>query len=128
MDHPKDATLRAMEDGLNDLTGRGEAAGEMIQAVTDSAGRLLTLTLNPRVMRMDSRQLAEELCLAVQRAQLDGERKTREVVGEALGSPAPGDLTDRTQFWDELRGLRESFDQSMTERVEKVARRLQDLD
>ena len=128
MDRPDDATLRVMEDGLSDLTGKGEAADAMIQAVTDSAGRLLKLTLNPRVMRMDSQKLAEELCLAVQRAQQDGERRTRELVGEALGSPAPGNPTDRAQFWDGLRGLRESFDQSMTERVEKVARRLQDLD
>lgn len=128
MDRPDDATLRVMEDGLSDLTGKGEAADAMIQAVTDSAGRLLKLTLNPRVMRLDSQKLAEELCLAVQRAQLDGERRTRELVGEALGSPAPENLTDRTQFWDNLRGLQESFDHSMTERVEKIARRLQDLD
>ncbi|MET8050333.1 YbaB/EbfC family nucleoid-associated protein [Streptosporangium sp. NPDC005286] len=128
MNHPNDAILRVMEDGLSDLTGKGEAADEMIQAVTDSAGRLMTLTLNPRVMRMDSQKLAEELCLAVQRAQADGERKTRELVGGVLGSPIPENLTDRTQFWDGLRGLRESFDRSMTERAEKVARRLQDLD
>jgi hypothetical protein len=49
-------------------------------------------------MRMDSQELAEELCAAVQRAQADGERKTRELVGGILGSPEQ--LPDRTRFWN----------------------------
>ena len=98
MGYPDDATLRLMEEGLSDLTGEGQSAGEMIRAVTDSAGRLLKLTLNPRVMRMDSQELAEELCAAVRRAQADGERKTRELVGGILGSPEP--LPDRTRLWN----------------------------
>jgi len=126
--YPDDATLRLMEDGLSDLTGEGTAAGEMIRVVTDSAGRLLTLTLNPRVMRLDSQELAEELCAAVQRAQADGERKTRELVGGILGSSASEQLPDRTRFWNDLQEMRESFDRSMTEQEERVARRLQDLD
>ncbi|MDP9849339.1 YbaB/EbfC family nucleoid-associated protein [Streptosporangium lutulentum] len=127
MGYPDDATLRLMEDGLSDLTGEGHAAGEMIRAVTDSAGRLLKLTLNPRVMRMDSEELAKELCAAVQRAQAAGERKTRELVGGTLGSSAPEELPDHTRFWNGLREMRESFDRSMNEQEEKVARRLRDL-
>jgi DNA-binding protein YbaB len=96
--YPDDATLRLMEEGLSDLTGEGTAADEMIRVITDSAGRILKLTLNPNVMRMDSQELAEELCAAVQRAQADGERKTRELVGGILGSPEQ--LPDRTRFWN----------------------------
>jgi hypothetical protein len=84
--------------------------------------------LNPRVMRLDSQELAEELCAAVQRAQADGERKTRELVGGILGSSASEQLPDRTRFWNDLQEMRESFDRSMTEQEERVARRLQDLD
>lgn len=98
MGYPDDATLRLMEEGLSDLTGEGTAADEMIRVITDSAGRILKLTLNPNVMRMDSQELAEELCAAVQRAQADGERKTRELVGGILGSPEQ--LPDRTRFWN----------------------------
>jgi DNA-binding protein YbaB len=126
--YPDDATLRLMEDGLNDLTGEGQSAGEMIRAVTDSAGRLLKLTLNPRVMRMDSQELSEEICAAVQRAQADGERKTRELVGGILGSSAPEQLPGRTEFWSGLQEMRESSARSMAEQQERVARRLQDLD
>jgi DNA-binding protein YbaB len=126
--YPDEAVLRQMEDGLGDITGEGEAAGGLVRAVTDAAGRLVKITFNPRVMRMDSQALAEETCAAVRRAQEDGQRRTRELVGGALGRSAPEHLPDHTEFWNGLREMRETFDRSMTDREAEVARRLRDLD
>ncbi|WP_433243646.1 YbaB/EbfC family nucleoid-associated protein [Streptosporangium sp. CA-135522] len=128
MSYPDEAVLRHMEDGLGEVTGEGEAAGGLIRAVTDPAGGLLKLTFNPRVMRMDSHELADEAAEAVRRAQADGQRKTRELVGGALGPLAPEGLPDQARFWDGLREIQEAFDRSMTEREDEVARRLRDLD
>lgn len=128
MGYPDEAALRRMEDGLGGITGEGEAADGLIRAVTDAAGRLVKITFNPRVMRMDSQALAEETGAAVQRAQEDGQRRTRELVGETLGRPAPESLSDHTGFWNGLREMQESFDRSMTDREAEVARRLRALD
>ncbi|MFF5212401.1 YbaB/EbfC family nucleoid-associated protein [Streptosporangium sp. NPDC000396] len=50
------------------LQGSGQAAGGQVSAVAGPDGRLRELTLNPRVMRMASKDLAWEILTAVNAA------------------------------------------------------------
>jgi DNA-binding protein YbaB len=66
-----------------DLQGEGLAADGRVHAVTVPGGRVMTLDLGPRTMRMASQDLAEGVRDAVNAALDDLEAKAREQVGFA---------------------------------------------
>ncbi|MEU7895538.1 YbaB/EbfC family nucleoid-associated protein [Nonomuraea sp. NPDC049152] len=78
--------LADVEGELGEIRGAGTGADGLIGVVTDGNGRVEKIELNPRVMRLDSPTLAEELMKAIRDAQDDGERKARELLNEATGS------------------------------------------
>ncbi|MEV7908321.1 YbaB/EbfC family nucleoid-associated protein [Streptomyces anulatus] len=84
---------------LGAVTGVGQAADGLIRALVDHGGRLRDVALDPRVMRQDSRALAELITEAVRGAQDDAFRKSQELLASVLGDDArnPFDL-------DALRG------------------------
>ncbi|GGP98247.1 YbaB/EbfC family nucleoid-associated protein [Streptosporangium pseudovulgare] len=131
MRHSDDAALRRMEEELGEITGTGEAAGGLVRAVTGPSGRLLDIVFDPRVMRLDSHELAREVGDAVRRAQEDGERRARELVDGTLGPAesggAPGEPLDHARFWDGLGRMRQDFERSMAEQEAELARRLGNL-
>ncbi|MEV4322835.1 YbaB/EbfC family nucleoid-associated protein [Microbispora rosea] len=83
-----------LEDGQREIeavTGHGRAADGRIQAVTTVYGQVREVVIEPRAMRLPSRTLAEEVLLAVHRAQQDAERQSRQMVSDALRELAPGE-------------------------------------
>lgn len=83
-----------LEDGQREIeavTGHGRAADGRIQAVTTAYGQVREVVIEPRAMRLPSRTLAEEVLLAVHRAQQDAERQSRQMVSDALRELAPGE-------------------------------------
>ncbi|MEV4295038.1 YbaB/EbfC family nucleoid-associated protein [Microbispora rosea] len=83
-----------LEDGQREIeavTGHGRAADGRIQAVTTAYGQVREVVIEPRAMRLPSRTLAEEVLLAVHRAQQDAERQSSQMVSDALRELAPGE-------------------------------------
>ncbi|GAA3527013.1 hypothetical protein GCM10022419_002220 [Nonomuraea rosea] len=66
--------------GLRDIIGKGESRSGLATAVVDADGRLQSLTLSPRVLRMDVGALAEEVVQAVRQAQENQDRQARELL------------------------------------------------
>lgn len=79
------------EREIEAVTGRGRAADGRIQAVTTAHGLVREVVIEPRAMRLPSRTLAEELLLALRRAQEDAEQQCRQMVNDALRELAPGE-------------------------------------
>ncbi|MEV7011073.1 YbaB/EbfC family nucleoid-associated protein [Streptosporangium sp. NPDC051022] len=115
-----DRTLRRLagvQGELGGIRGTGTGADGMIGAVTDGSGRLERIDLNPRVMRLESRALAEELLKAVRAAQDDGERQVRELLGEAMGGMGlPAEPLDLDEIEARLRRSHDSYAHVMRER------------
>ncbi|WP_329428151.1 YbaB/EbfC family nucleoid-associated protein [Streptosporangium sp. NBC_01495] len=103
------------------VQGSGEAAGGQVRAVAGQDGRLHELHLNPRVMRMASENLAQEILLAVNAALDD------------LRAGVPGleaaELTDPQELAKTLGGVHADVMRRMDEfadGVELVVRRLEE--
>ncbi|MBB2742687.1 UNVERIFIED_ORG: DNA-binding protein YbaB [Microbispora rosea subsp. rosea] len=83
-----------LEEGQREIeavTGHGRAADGRIEVVTTVYGQVREVVIEPRAMRLPSRTLAEELLLALGRAQQDAERQSRQMVSDALRELAPGE-------------------------------------
>lgn len=103
-----------LEDGQREIeavTGRGRAADGRIEAVVTAYGEVREIVIEPRAMRLPSRTLAEELLLALGRAQEDAERRSRQLVGDALREMVPGEDfgPDAVDEW--FGGLLKPFEQ-----------------
>jgi hypothetical protein len=72
------------------------------------------LDLDPRTRRLETHVLAEELLKTIRAAQDDGERRTRELVGEALGGVGlPHGGFGPAEMERRLTEAAESFDHAM---------------
>ncbi|MGE5291939.1 MAG: YbaB/EbfC family nucleoid-associated protein [Micromonosporaceae bacterium] len=71
-----------------DARGIGEAADGRVRAVAASPGRLESLELDPRVMRMPSKDLAQQVLTAVNAALNDLAAQAPSAEGMALPDPA----------------------------------------
>jgi DNA-binding protein YbaB len=79
------------------VRGTGTAADERIQAVATAANRIDSIRLDPRLMRLGSEDLAEEIVKAVNAALADFQAQT-----QAMSAPV-----DPEEFAGQLRQLRE---------------------
>ncbi|MGW2147109.1 YbaB/EbfC family nucleoid-associated protein [Nonomuraea bangladeshensis] len=105
--------LAWMDDGqreLDEITGTGEAANGQVKAVAAVDGTVRDIVITPRAMRLDSRTLAEQLTLAVGRAQDDAERQSRQLMADALGDLLPDGGPDLRAFEEQLGRLLRSFE------------------
>ncbi|GAA1745475.1 YbaB/EbfC family nucleoid-associated protein [Nonomuraea bangladeshensis] len=105
--------LAWMDDGqreLDEITGTGEAANGQVKAVAAVDGTVRDIVITPRAMRLDSRTLAEQLTLAVGRAQDDAERQSRQLMADALGDLLPDGRLDLRAFEEQLGRLLRSFE------------------
>ncbi|MEU6727194.1 YbaB/EbfC family nucleoid-associated protein [Nonomuraea wenchangensis] len=105
--------LTWVEDGqreLDEITGTGEAANGQVKAVAAVDGTVREIVITPRAMRLDSRSLAEQLMLAVTRAQDDAERQGRRLMADALGDLLPDGGLDLHDFEERLGRLLRSFE------------------
>jgi DNA-binding protein YbaB len=106
-------SLAQAREALDDITGEGSAADDMIQVVTDGGGGLTSLTLSPRIRRLDSETLAEELTKAIQQAQADAKRKAREATVAAVGDDAWAQAQDPDRFGEQLHQIQETLARSL---------------
>ncbi|QYC45531.1 hypothetical protein Nocox_39940 [Nonomuraea coxensis DSM 45129] len=105
--------LAWMDDGqreLDEIIGAGEAADGQVKATAAVDGTVREIVITPRAMRLDSRSLAEQLMLAVTRAQDDAERQSRRLMADALGDLLPDGGLDLPAFEERLGRLLRSFE------------------
>jgi DNA-binding protein YbaB len=110
--------LRAMQaarpsDGDPPPEGTGEAAGGLIRAVA-AGQRVTALELDPRVMRMASVELAEQVLIAVNAA-----LQAQSPAGDAAGDPAGA--VDPRALADELAKIQDQGIRQMTAISEAIA-------
>lgn len=114
-----DATLRALgrlRGGSGDgedveaLNGTGEGAGGLIRATAAAGGRITDLDLDPRVLRMQSAELSEEILAAVNGA-LDDLRNN---VSEAAATPELSGLAEQ------LKEVQETSKRQMANLIESL--------
>jgi DNA-binding protein YbaB len=74
--------LAGLRERLDAVRGTGTAADGQIVVGADSSGRIDSIDLNPRVMRMPSQDLAEELLRAVNAAQDDCARQAQDLIAQ----------------------------------------------
>jgi DNA-binding protein YbaB len=86
------AAVDGLTERLRQVRGRGEAAGGLIRVEVTAGGQVTDLTLDPRVMRLASQDLREEIMAALRQAGADADRQTQQEA-DAFGSN-PG--------WEEL--------------------------
>jgi DNA-binding protein YbaB len=119
--------LKEITATLGTLEGVGQAADGRIRATVGGGAALSGLTLDPRVMRMDSASLSEAIVEAVRAASQDLEQQTERLMTEVLGGSPLEFLRDpgRTQeIFDGIQAdLRRSVDDIMA-RVDDVRRSL----
>lgn len=103
--------------------GRGEAAGGKVRVVAGTGGELTSVELDPRVMRMPSEELAEELRSAVNAA-LRELRSRSQATGTAID---PDVLAERLREAQD-RGLRQMavFTQTLNELMTQIGTRAGD--
>ncbi|GLX00588.1 YbaB/EbfC family nucleoid-associated protein [Microtetraspora sp. NBRC 16547] len=110
--------LSEVEGELGGVRGTGTSADGMIAVVADGSGRVEKIELNPRVMRLESHVLAEELMKTIREAQDDGARRTRELLGDALGGmEIPDGGFDSARVEKRLTESYESFARAIEMRV-----------
>lgn len=107
--------LAWMGDGrreLDEITGTGEAANGQVMATTAADGTVREIVITPRAMRLDSQSLAEELMLAVGRAQDDAERQGRRLMTDALAELLPDSGLDPRDLEERVGRMLRSFERS----------------
>ncbi|WP_431934411.1 YbaB/EbfC family nucleoid-associated protein [Nonomuraea jabiensis] len=122
--HKSEQALRRLSEAnseLQTITGAGEAGKGLVKAVVDNGGGLLGLTLDPRVMRQDSRTLAESILEAVRAAQNDASSRGRQLMASVLGDNG-NDLLDLSEFQERLRATEEAFTRSLGEHADALRR------
>lgn len=113
---------QAMKERLAEVVGRGESADGKISAEFKTDGGLTALDLNPRVLRLSSAELSQEIRAAVNAAAQDFQDKTGEVSREFFG----GAETDPQKFFDpkaamaEMEKLGNSFAGQMKDLLREV--------
>ena len=100
--------------------GVGEAADGLVQVTVGPPGRVTALTLDPRVMRMASESLAEEVTQAVNAALAD---LLQQATAAVPGQVDLGSLSDRLRQIQEDTGRQlTAFTDSLIEAQARLAR------
>ncbi|TDD09945.1 YbaB/EbfC family DNA-binding protein [Nonomuraea deserti] len=81
----------AARDRDRDIVGVGESADRMVRARADAEGAIVSLALDPRVMRRDAGRLAEDVAAVLSAAQRDAQRQAQEILDGARLSSITSD-------------------------------------
>lgn len=105
-----------------ELRGEGEAADGQVQAVAVAGGRLESLTVNPRAMRMGSEALCEQIVAAVNAA-LDDLRGKAAAQAVAAGGVDPAALAEqmRDLHTESVRQM-DMFTQGIRDALDRISR------
>ncbi|MEU7829560.1 MULTISPECIES: YbaB/EbfC family nucleoid-associated protein [unclassified Nonomuraea] len=89
--------LYAAQTAIGRLEGQAESADGLVWATADGQGRVTRLSINPRALRKNERELGREVTEVLQAAQNDAARQAQEVVDKASrradALPEPLDAT-----------------------------------
>ncbi|MET8333877.1 YbaB/EbfC family nucleoid-associated protein [Streptosporangium canum] len=88
-------SIETMQVDLEKVTGVGEAASGQVKVTVAVDGKVLDVVFGPRISRLDSRTLAEHVLQAARDAQRDAERRTQELMREALDGFDPAEARTR---------------------------------
>ncbi|WP_329085904.1 YbaB/EbfC family nucleoid-associated protein [Streptosporangium sp. NBC_01469] len=72
--------LEELQEHISEVRGRGEAAQGRVTAEASLTGALISLTIDPRAMRLGSGELAEAILQAADGAARDAGERARELV------------------------------------------------
>ncbi|SDQ57752.1 YbaB/EbfC family nucleoid-associated protein [Thermostaphylospora chromogena] len=103
--------LESGQRELEAVVGCGETAGGRVKATVTAYGRVREIVITPRAMRVGSHALAEEILLAIRRAQQDAEQKSRQLVNDALCDMVGDDMAHITTLEKQFGEVLESFEQ-----------------
>ncbi|HEY9473405.1 MAG TPA: YbaB/EbfC family nucleoid-associated protein [Mycobacteriales bacterium] len=105
-----------------ELRGEGQAADGQVRAVAVAGGRLESLTVNPRAMRMGSEALCEQIVVAVNAA-LDDLRGRVENQAVTAGAVDPAALTEQMRdLHTESARQMEMFTQGIRDALDQISR------
>lgn len=88
-------SIEMMQADLEKITGLGEAASGQVKVTVAADGKVLEVVFGPRISRLSSWTLAEHVLLAAHDAQHDAERKTQDLMREALDGFDPATAKTR---------------------------------
>lgn len=72
---------------LQETSAEGEGANGLIRVTAAPDGKILSTTLDPRALRLDSYTLAEEFTAAATMAQEAAAARVREMITDVVGRP-----------------------------------------
>ena len=105
-----------------ELRGEGEAADGQVRAVAGAGGRLESLTVNPRALRLGSEALCEQIVVAVNAA-LDDLRDRVEGQAVAAGAADPAALAEQLRnLHTESARQMERFTQGVRDALDQISR------
>jgi DNA-binding protein YbaB len=84
--------LRDFTGRLDGVRGHGEGADGLVRVEVTAAGRVTELRLDPRVMRLGSELLTEQIMAAIGGAVADAAQQTQEAMAALPSNPSWEDL------------------------------------
>jgi DNA-binding protein YbaB len=84
--------LREFTGRLDGVRGHGEGADGLVRVEVTAGGRVTDLRLDPRVMRLGSELLTEQIMAAIRAAVADGEQQVQEAMAALPSNPSWEDL------------------------------------
>lgn len=110
------AAARRLDDArmnLEKITGEAEGADGHIHVTVDGRGGLLSLELNPRIRRLDSAALTDELTKAIQAAQAEAREKTTRATNELIGPDLVAEEQGPKRFEDQVTRIHEDLSRAL---------------
>jgi DNA-binding protein YbaB len=104
--------LNEIQRQLTEIRGTGTAAGGQVVVEADHSGRIASIRLDPRIMKLSSKDLADELLRAINSAQDDCTRQAQELIA-GTGAPAAVDEAAFEELDRRLRDARDVFERQM---------------
>jgi DNA-binding protein YbaB len=121
--------LESTQDELATVAGSGEAAEGLVKVTVGIDGKVRSIDLNPRAMRLASQTLSEGIMEAIQIASADAEAKAAELFSGAFGSASPS-VADTDQIQAQFRAIQDRFSSLMDEKensLDQILRSFKDL-
>lgn len=116
-------SLGAAQDDLAETAGSGESKNGLVKATVGYDGRVRSVDVSPRAMRLASQELSEAIVAAIDAAHADLETKTTKIITEALGGPPPT-APSRDQIEAQFEAVRDGFSALMDEKENSISKAL----
>jgi hypothetical protein len=78
------AAAHALTARIGEVRGEGTDDDDLVRAAVTAGGKVLDLTLDPRVMRLASQDLADRTRAALEAARVDAERQVNAAMADAF--------------------------------------------